>query len=57
MTETCFYCKWFAIKIMLNGYHGICNNPKQNKWYHMSNETCEYFKARETAERNENETD
>ncbi len=53
MTETCFYCKWFAIKIILNGYHGICNNQKQNKWYHRLNETCEYFNEREFAERKE----
>lgn len=49
MNNTCFYCKWFKIKIiiMMNGYHGVCNNKNQDKWFHMATDTCEHFERKE----------
>lgn len=52
MNNICLYCKHFAIKIMMNGYHGVCCNENQIKFYHKFFEICDYFEPSESVEQN-----
>lgn len=40
--KTCWDCKHFTWKLMLNGYHGVCEIEERLK--HMS-DTCEKHKC------------
>ena len=42
--KSCLWCEHFTLKVMLNGYHGTCD---EKDCFVRFDENCEFFKRRE----------